>query len=448
MKFDCAVSNAVILSAANDYVPYRGSVGVKDGRIAWVTEKAIAKSECDVWVDGTDRILMPGLVNAHCHGDMTLGRGLGDDLTLFEQNDKFADTNWFYSLISDEDRFYSRVLTYCESLLAGTTMHMENMYWGLGERSSEAMNLTGIRGALAEDIRQDFAKPDEFLTDAELVSLKEAGNKYDQIFMLGSISEEDFEAERIRNIEKVLKRLKLNKTCHLAENTWRHKIIEEKYGTTPVRFLNESGGLTPGTIASHVIYLDDEEIDMLRENGVSVANTPLCEMKIADGVAPIPQMVRAGVNVCLGTDGAMWNNSNDIFREMKGMALLHTITGGIRSLKTTDLLDMATINGARAFDLQDEIGTIEEGKSADFILVRTDRPHMQPLRIGLCENVTSCIVFCATGNDVSDVFLRGRRLVENGSLTQVDLSEIIRSVQSASEKIAKNIYSHNKGGTL
>ena len=139
MRFDVAVSGALILSAANGYAPFYGSVGVKDSRIAWVTEKTIAPSECDTWVDGTDRILMPGLVNAHCHGDMTLARGLGDDLTLLEQNQRFADTSWFYTLITDDDRYAARQLTYCEALLAGTTFQMENMYWGLGARSSDAM---------------------------------------------------------------------------------------------------------------------------------------------------------------------------------------------------------------------------------------------------------------------------------------------------------------------
>ena len=118
MKFDVGVSGAVIVSAANGYQPFVGSVGVRDGRIALVTDKKLEKSECEQWVDGADRILMPGLVNAHCHGDMTLARGLGDDLTLLEQNQAFADTNWFYTLISDDDRFASRQLTYCEALLS------------------------------------------------------------------------------------------------------------------------------------------------------------------------------------------------------------------------------------------------------------------------------------------------------------------------------------------
>ena len=109
MRYDTAINNAIILSDANRFVPFVGSVGVKDGRIARVSEERIPASECEKYVDGTDRILMPGLVNAHCHGDMTLARGMGDDMTLQEQNVRFADTNWFKSLITDEERADSRL---------------------------------------------------------------------------------------------------------------------------------------------------------------------------------------------------------------------------------------------------------------------------------------------------------------------------------------------------
>lgn len=437
MHFDVAIHQAIIVSAANGYQPFVGSVGVKDGRIAWVTEGKIGKSECDRWIDGTNRILMPGLVNAHCHGDMTLARGLGDDLTLLEQNQTFADTNWFYTLISDEDRFASRQLTYCEALLSGTTFMMENMYWGLGERSVEAMAQTGIKGALAEDVRMDFAKPDLLWDHETLIHFRNACERNGLVAVAGGISEEDYEPERLKRIKKKVTECGLRQTFHLAENDWRLARIQETFGCGSVKFLHQQGILDEHTIGSHVVYLTDEEIGLLAETGVKVANTPLCEMKIADGIAPIPKMVRAGVTVCLGTDGAMWNNSNDIFREMKGMALLHSVHSGIRSLKTTDLLDMATVNGAKAFGLEEQFGTIEEGKSADFILVRTDCPHMRPLRMGLCENVTSSLVFSATGNDVSDVFVNGIHVVEHGVLTTVNVDHIMETVQSAAEKITR-----------
>lgn len=437
MRFDIGIHQAVIVSAANGYEPFLGSVGVKDGRIAWVTPGKIEKSACELWIDGENRILMPGLVNAHCHGDMTLARGMGDDLTLWEQNQAFADTNWFYTLITDEDRYASRQLTYCEALLSGTTFLMENMYWGLGRRSVDAMSETGIRGALAEDVRRDFAKPDLLLEDRELTAFRDACRERGLLAVAGGISEEDFEEERLVRIKDKTRRCGLRQTFHLAENDWRIRRVREQFGCGSVELLHRLGVLDGETIGSHVVYLSEQEIDLLAQSGTKVANTPLCEMKIADGIAPIPQMVRAGVTVCLGTDGAMWNNSNDLFREMKGMALLHTIHSGIRSLKTTDILDMATINGARAFGMESEFGTIEEGKSADFILVRTDRPHMRPLRTGLCENVTSSLVFCATGSDVSDVFVSGNRVVADGVLQTVDTARIMASVQRASEKIAR-----------
>lgn len=193
-------------------------------------------------------------------------------------------------------------------------------------------------------------------------------------------------------------------------------------------------------IGSHVVHLDDEEIQLLAENDVKVANTPLCEMKICDGIAPIPKMVRAGVCVCLGTDGAMWNNSNDIFREMKGMALLHSINSGVRSLEIRDVLDMATINGAKAFGLEKEYGSIEEGKKADFILIDTTRPHMRPLVLGKYENVSSAVVYSATGADVSDVFVNGRQLVENRRLIHTDLNQISIKLQETAERIRQQFY--------
>jgi 5-methylthioadenosine/S-adenosylhomocysteine deaminase len=159
-------------------------------------------------------------------------------------------------------------------------------------------------------------------------------------------------------------------------------------------------------------------------------------MKIADGIAPIPAMVEAGVCISLGTDGGMWNNSNDLFREMKGMMLLHTVNSGIRSLKTTDVLDMATINGARTFGLEHELGTIEVGKRADLILIDAGQAHLTPLRLGPRDNVASTVVFSATGQDVSDVFIGGQPVVRQRQILTIDLQEIRRRVAAVSEKVA------------
>lgn len=435
--YDIGISGAIIVSAHNSYRPFIGSVGVKDTRIIYVEEGMLAKEECEVWLDGNGKILMPGLVNGHCHGDMTLARGLGDDLTLLEQNEAFADTNWFYTLITDEDRYYSRQLTYCEALLSGTTFIMENMYWGLGENSIQAMNETGIRGALAEDIRIDFSRPDEFISDEFLTDFVAKCRKNGKIPVLGGISEEDYETKRLKRVRRIADEKGVPVTCHLAENAWRRDIVQERYGTTAIDYLYQNGLLGEDVIGSHVVYATETEVEELAESGTKVVNTPLCEMKIQDGVAPIPEMVKKGVTVCLGTDGAMWNNSNDIFREMKGMALLHSLTSGVRSLKKTDILNMATINGAKCFHLEKDYGTIEVGKKADFILIDTRAPHLQPMILGERENVTSALVFGATGRDVTDVFVDGRYVVKGGKLQTMDITFLMNRVQEAAKKAVK-----------
>lgn len=441
MTYEIGISGAIIVSAHNGYKPFIGSVGVAGQRIAAVVEGEIRADECEVLIDGTGKILMPGLVNGHCHGDMTLARGLGDDLTLLEQNRAFQDTGWFYTLISDEDRYYSRQLTYCEALLSGTTFLMENMYWGLGLDSVKAMQEVGIRGALAEDIRVDFSDPDRFISAEFIKEFQAACQAAGLLPVLGGISEEDYERKRCRRIKETADAAELLMTCHLAENTWRREMVMQKFGTTAIDFLYQQGLLGERVLGSHVVYATDEEIRQLSESGTKVVNTPLCEMKIADGIARIPKMVRAGVTVCLGTDGAMWNNSNDIFREMKGMSLLQTIHNGIRSLDQKEILDMATINGAKCFGIEKDYGTIEAGKMADFILIETRTPHMQPLRLGAQENVTSSLIYNATGQDVTDVFVNGRHVVKERTLQTVDVTYVMNKVQAASEKIAEALSS-------
>ena len=170
-------------------------------------------------------------------------------------------------------------------------------------------------------------------------------------------------------------------------------------GGSPVKVLDRFGLLTKRYIGSHGVYLNDEDIEIYAQSGAEIVNTPICEMKIGDGLAPIPKLVKAGIPVALGTDGAMWSNSNDIFREMKCMSIIHNLKAGVRAFSAEDILDMATVNGAKLFDMEKELGTLEEGKIADLILVDAAAPHMNPLRTGKNSNVSSAIVYCASGSD-------------------------------------------------
>jgi 5-methylthioadenosine/S-adenosylhomocysteine deaminase len=360
-------------------------------------------------------------------------------MTLLEQIEAFRSHNWFYKHISDDDRYYARQLAYCEALLAGTTFICENMYWSLGSRSIQAMNETGIKGALVEDIRFDFSDSGSFISDSVLREFSAACHGNGLVPVIGIMAEEDYETDRLHKVFEKLRAIDALQTLHLAENQWRVDIIQKKYGQTPIEYLAHNGFLSNRLIGSHVVYAAENEIKLLKDANVKIANTPLCEMKIADGIAPVPQMVKQGLTVGLGTDGALWNNSSDIFREMKGMALLHTVNSGIRSLSTKDILDMATTGGAAVFGKEAEFGMIKEGMKADMILIDTDKPHLQPLILGAHENITSAIVFSATGGDVSDVFVNGKRTVKNGVLTGIDVSALMKRVRQTAEKIAAKL---------
>ena len=417
-------------------MPFKGSVCLNGAIIAEVRSGPVSADECTEWIDGSGKILMPGLVNGHCHGDMTLARGMGDDLTLFEQIAAFRSHNWFYDFITDDDRYHARQLVYCEALLSGTTFICENMYWSLGNRSIQAMQEIGIKGALVEDIRHDFTNSDSFLPDRALHDFSASCRRAGFVPVIGLPAEEDFETERLRKIFEKLHGIDAMQTMHLAENEWRREIILQKYGLTPIEYLAKNGFLHDRLIGSHVVYATGNEITLMKEANVKIANTPLCEMKIADGIAPIAEMVRQGLTVGLGTDGALWNNSNDIFREMKGMSLLQTIHNGIRPLAKKDILDMATAGGAAVFGKETEFGMIKEGMQADMILIDTEQPHLQPLLIGKHENVTSAIVYNATGGDVTDVFVSGKHLVKDRALSSVDVPALCARVQKTAEKIA------------
>jgi len=439
--YSLGIENIIIVSGNYGYVPFKGSVYMDGAVIAKVCPQEDAprapREQCGEWIDGGGKILMPGLVNCHCHGDMTLARGLGDDMTLREQIEAFRPHNWFYQFINDDDRYYSRQLGYCEALLAGTTFICENAYWSLGGKAIAAMREIGIKGALVEDIRPDFSNSDSFFTAQKLKEISEACRSADIVPVIGLMAEEDFETSRLRKAFDLLQDVNALQTMHLAENDWRVGLIREKYDMTPVEYLARNGFLNDKLIGSHVVRVTDNEIGLLKEANVKVANTPLCEMKIEDGIAPIPGMAKRGITVGLGTDGALWNNSSDIFREMKAMALVHTVSKGIRSLSKKDILDMATRGGAAVFGKEAEFGMIKEGMKADMILIDPDKPHMQPLLLGKKENVTSAIVFSATGADVTDVFVNGKRLVKDGALTGVDVKAIIERVKLAAGKIGE-----------
>ena len=438
MRFDLIVNNAIIVTMEPSCAPFRGWIGCKDGRIKSVCAGAPACTDAAEIIDAKNKILMPGLINGHCHGDMTVLRGAGDGLTLQEQNSVFEDSCWFGTDLTEDDLFISRQLTYLEAIASGTTFIMENMYWGIGIRAVQAMRETGIRGALSEEYRtsRNLDPAGGHLTDAYLEEFAGECRRHDIVPVLSSVAEEGFSEPYLKSVYGAAAKAGMLVTQHVAETPWRMELIRERYGMSPVRYMDSIGVLDMApVIASHSVHVSKEDRDIMLRKGVRVVNTPVCEMKIADGVAPLKEYLEEGVPVGLGTDGAMWDNTNDMFGEIKYSVLLQSVTKGVRSVSARQAVEMATIRGAEVFGLQEEMGSIREGKSADFILVDTAGLHMQPLRTEVHENILSAIAFCACGRDVTDTFIRGKGVMRDRKILSMDVDRVLSEAKSISDRV-------------
>ncbi len=319
------------------------------------------------------------------------------------------------------------------------------MFWGLGDLSQKAFVDIGIRGFPAEDIRYSFMESDKFLTNEMFDEFNKTCIEYNCTPVLGTLPEEEFTEYRLNESQKIIKSSNSLYTSHLCETKWRFEAAKAKFDLSPVKVLEKFNLLSDKYFGSHGIYFEDGDLDILAKNNVKIINTPLCEAKIADGIAPIREMLDKGIVVGLGTDGAMWNNSNDLFREMKCMALIHNFEHGPRTFTTNEILDMATINGAKALGLEDKLGTIECGKYADLILINTENPNMFPTLCGEYENVRSNVVFCATGADVTDVMVNGEFKVKDSKLVCADIIPLKKSVIDIAYKVNDFVCNFHKG---
>jgi len=439
MPFDLLITGGIILTMEPGCMPFQGAIGISNGKIEAIWEGEGSESDAHEFLDARGMIVLPGLINGHVHGDMTIVRGLLEDLTLQEQNRKVEPFNYLLDILSDEVRIISRKLTYAEALKGGTTFLCENMYWSLGAQSVQAMKDSGIRGALVEDARPDFTQPDRFFKTEEMGLLFDLFREEGFVPVIGGIAEEDFSIDRLKKLRAIQEQTGALLTMHLAETNWRLEAVQQMAGITSIHFLEKNGLLSDRLIGSHAVWVDDDEIEMLSVAGVKVVSTPVCEMKIADGIAPIPKYLQKGITVGLGTDGALWNNSSDLFGEMKTLALLHKLNSGVRSISARQALEMATIQGATVFGIQDETGSLREGKRADIILLNANQLHMAPLRWKHLDNVFSMVVFCATANDVEHVILGGEPVVFNNKLLTLDERELLLEVETISESITNKL---------
>ena len=418
-----AYTNVNLVTCDSEFHVYRGGLlVVEDDRIVYCGPYDQAwLGKCSETVDYEGAWIMPGLVNCHTHSAMTLLRGIRDDSNLHEW---LEDYIWpAESLFTAEVTTKAVQFALAEMLLSGTTT-FNDMYNPHGvdiKQIYQAVRQSGMRCYFSPTL---FTSP--AVTAAETLARTRA-----IIEEILSYDDEDFQVmvaphspyacdeDLLKGSVDLARELDLRLHIHVAETQNENKIILERYGKRPLAFLKGLGYLEQPAIFAHGVELNPSEIADLATSPVSIAHNPISNLKLASGVAPVTNLLVAGVTVGLATDSVASNNNLDMFEEGRTAALLQKMWVGDASQFTIEqALKAQTIEGAKALGLEDKIGSLEVGKQADFIAIQPKgRIHLYPL-----ENMLSHLVYAVKGSDVQDVYIAGKQVVRDGQVLTVNVN--------------------------
>lgn len=414
-----------------------GAVAVKQGRVVAVGARAEIEAAYTAreTINATGKVVVPGLINGHTHIPMTLFRGLADDLDLNEWLTKYIFPAEAKNVSEEFVRVGTR-LGLAEMIRGGTTTYCDMYYFedAIADETAKA----GVRGVLGETVI-DFPVADN-KTHAEAMAYTERFVKKWQGNPLitpaiaphapYTVSEEHLKAVRAFS-----DRTKAPIVIHVAETQKEVADITKDHGARPVDYLSRIGFLNDRVIAAHVVFANEEEIGILKSAGVGVVHNPQSNMKLASGVAPVPRMIAADLNLGLGTDGAASNNDLNMWEEMDTAAKLHKLTSNDpKVVSAQEAFELATIRGARALHLDKEVGSIEVGKRADILIVDSDDLNQTPF-----YNIYSSLVYATKADDVQTVLIEGRVVMRDRRLLTLNESDIKSRARAFREQIIKSL---------
>ncbi len=425
----------VTMTADNPIIEH-GAVAVQDGKIVAVgSAKQITKTySAKEIISGKDRILMPGLVNGHTHTAMVLFRGMADDLPLMEWLQKYIFP--MEGQFVDPEFIEVGTKLACLEMIRGGTTSFVDMYF-YGNKAADIIESCGLRAIMGWP-SIDFPSPgfkgwdDSFGAAVDFV--KNRKNLSGRIIpAFAPHAPYTVSAEHLAQVAEAAKKYDAPVTTHLSEDRAELSYIKEHYNTTPIKHMQNVGLLNNKLIAAHVVHPTDDEIKLLVKNKVGVIHNPTSNLKTAAGIAPIPEMLKQGVRIGLGTDGAASNNDLNMWEEIRLAALLHKGVQYDATLMPADtVLRMATIGGAEAVGLDRLVGDIAVGKRADLIQLDLSGPHMTPL-----YDVISHLVYAASGSDVVTTIVDGKILMQDGEFKTLDPDKIRRQANDIAARITE-----------
>ena len=416
-----------------------GAVLLEDGLITQVGRSTDVKPQkrAEFEIDAKGMVVLPGLVDAHVHLAQALIRGCADDTSLIDWLQKFV---WpLQGNFDSQDGKASAELCMLEMIKSGTTTFLESLLhsrYGL-DGIAESIETCGMRGFLSKTVmslpgygsEKSIMHPgmvedgETCLREVETHFGRWNGKADGRIrIWYGARSLGGCTPQLYKQIAEGANRLGTGVTMHLSEVEEDVRYTKKEFGKLPAEFMDQVGLVGPNVVFAHGVWLTESEWAILARKHANVAHCPSSNMKLSSGIAMAPEMTKAGVNVGLGCDGGPSNNCYDMIREMKTASLLQKErTMDPLTMSAATVLEMATIKGARALGLENQIGSIEVGKKADLIIVNLKKPHLTPT-----FNPVSSIVYAAEGSDVDTTIIDGKIIMENRTVKAMDEERIVR----------------------
>ena len=406
------------------------TIAVENGVITGIGEEADSRfdagPETFEEIDASGRLIMPGLINAHTHVYMTLLRNYADDVDFSE---------WLFNRVSPvEDKlpveaaYWMNLLGFAEMFRSGTTSYVDmHMYKCMSAKAAQDAGIRAFigRGLVGEDLfgdglsryRDALAEKEEY--ESERIS-----------FVLSPHAPYSCSEKLYRQVTEESEKLGLLRQTHLSEGLTEVENVLKATGKTPVQWLYDIGFLGQKTLLAHCVQMRGNDIALLAESGSSVVTNPASNAKLGNGFAPAVELEKAGVNLCLGTDGTSSNNTLNMFREMGLLSLIHKgLQKDSTAMPAQTVLKTATVNGARALNQAGRIGEIKTGAAADLIFLDLKAPSLFPN-----NNILSSLCYSANGSEVESVMIDGRFVMKNRELLTIDYERVCYEVQKIADQ--------------
>lgn len=394
----------------------QADIAIDQGKIIGIGD--YQKWQADKIIDGKDKLAIPGLVNTHTHAAMTLFRSYADDMVLMDWlNNKIwpAEAN-----LTPKDVYWGTMLAIVEMIQSGTTTFAD-MYFHMDE-VAKAVDESGIRGVLARGMAGVAPNGEQALVDSENFFHDWHNSANGRItVMLGPHAPYTCPPAYLKKVVALADKLDSSIHIHLAETRGEVDDCIKEYGISPIALMDQVGLFSHPTLAAHCVHLSDSDIALLQTKSVRVSHNPGSNMKLASGIAPVPELIQQGIVVGLGTDGAASNNNLDMFEEIRLAALLHKVNSlDPCIIPAKQAIDMATVQGAKCLGLEKVVGTIAAGYEADITLIDMHKPNWYPRHDRL-----SLLTYAAAASDVDTVIIQGKIIMEKRQMLTLDVERIM-----------------------